>query len=461
MKKNIKYLIICALSLGMFSSCSEEDLEPTLATSKSIETSINTAEDLENIIAGAYDYMSQMEYYGRDVIIIGEVRSDNATSNANSNRFLVEAANSFTSESALPRTTWSRIYQVIASANIVIGAEGLEGDENRIEHLKGQAYALRALAHFDLVRLYGQQHVNGGGLSAAGVPYVDEFRGEDLFPPRNSVQEVRDFAYDDLDMATSLMDPALDGSAEFITYYAADAIKARIAAYFGDWNIAEEAAGNVVNSGEYSIASADSFEATFATDNAANSIFEIAMNTIDNRGINGLANIYQDTNYGDAVGAPNLAGIYDEDDVRGPGGMITIQDDGTVRNTGKYSTLGTWDDNVSIIRYEEIVLIYAEALLENGNEEEALEYLNMIPENRNADTYSAATKENILLERRKELAFEGFRFDDLARTGQDVTAPDGIITHGGIEYGDFNYAMPLPFAEVSTNSNLTQNAGYN
>lgn len=460
MKKNLKYLLICALGLGMFTSCSEEDIEPTLATAKSIETSINTANDLENIINGAYDYLSQTEYYGRDVIIIGEVRSDNATSNANSNRFIIEASNSFASESALPRTTWTRAYQVVASANIVIGAEGLEGDQDLINHYKGQAYALRALVHYDLVRLYGQQHVNGGGESALGVPYVDEFRGEDLFPARNTVGEVKQKAYADLDMAKSLMDPSFDGSAVFITSLAADAIKARVAAYFGDWGIAEEASWNVINSGAYSIASAANFEDTFSTDTAPNSIFEIAMTSIDNRGINGLANIYQEGNYGDVVGAPNLAAIFDENDVRGPGGMITIMEDGTVRNTGKYSTFGTWDDNVSVIRYEEMILIYAEALVRNGNAGDALEWLNMIPEHRNAETYSAATVENVLLERRKELAFEGFRFDDLARTGQDVTAPDVIITHGGIQYGSFKYAMPLPAAEVLTNSNLVQNAGY-
>ncbi|NJW54884.1 RagB/SusD family nutrient uptake outer membrane protein, partial [Salinimicrobium sp. CDJ15-91] len=87
----IKYLLLMVLGFGVATSCSEEDLDPTLAQDKSIEASINTVNDLEAVLLGAYDRLTSSSYYGRDFIILGEVFSDNATSNANSNRFVLEA----------------------------------------------------------------------------------------------------------------------------------------------------------------------------------------------------------------------------------------------------------------------------------------------------------------------------------------------------------------------------------
>ncbi|QED38154.1 RagB/SusD family nutrient uptake outer membrane protein [Antarcticibacterium arcticum] len=474
MKRTIKYLLLFVLSIGTFTSCSEDDLEPTLAQSKSIETSINSLNDLDALLIGAMERMSASSYYGRDIIILGEIFSDNTTSNANSNRFVVEAQMDLNAQSAIASTLWSQIYGVIASANIIIGAEGIAGDEARINHVKGQAYALRALAHFDLVKFYGQQNVGGStlNLSAVGVPYVTAFRDNDnLFPSRNTVQEVRDLAYADLAMAQSLMSASLNNpSKEFITTHAAYAIEARIANYFGDHARALTAAKTVIDSGVFSVASEGSFLSNFRSRGSANSIFEIANTPTDNPGINGLANIYQVGSYGDVVALPNLAAIYEDGDVRGatpydptagvlPTTVIGESANGTLRNVGKYPRTAPFEDNIPVIRYEEIILIYAEALIRTGGAD-ALTWLNLIPANRGASLYTEATIANVLLERRKELAFEGFRFHDLARTGMDVKSVDIIQLHNGVAYGAYNFAMPIPTSEVGVNANINQNAGY-
>ncbi|SDS03733.1 SusD family protein [Gillisia sp. Hel1_33_143] len=465
MKKSFKYIFTIALGLGILSSCSEDNLDPTLQQSKDIDLSVNTVNDLQAVINGAYNRISLTDYYGRDKIILGEVFADNASSNANSNRFVTEARMDLLATSGISETLWARMYSVIGSANIVINASDISGDEATINQIKGQAYVIRALAHFDLVTFYGQQNVNGGSLSSAGVPYVTAFRDENsLFPARNSVQEVRDMAYADLEMAKSLMDDSV-GNVEFINTYAASAIEARIANYFGDWQRSKDAAEEVILSGNFSVVDESSFLNSFAIDGAANSIFEIANSETDNEGIDGLANIYQATNYGDVIALPNLAAIYEDGDVRGVStddkeGVITLYANGTLRNTGKYPSLSPFKDNISVVRYEEVVLIYAEALLETGGTD-ALMYLNMIPSNRGASEYSEATKANILLERRKELAFEGFRFHDLARTKMDIPFVDvQLQLHQGPAYGSYNFAMPIPLAEDDANANLDQNFGY-
>ncbi|HEX9826864.1 MAG TPA: RagB/SusD family nutrient uptake outer membrane protein [Flavobacteriaceae bacterium] len=458
--KKIIYSVLVVASIAFSTSCSESAIDPTVSQNKDLESSINTQEDLKGILYGAYNRMTSSAYYGRDYIIFGEVRSDNAYSNANSNRFVTIGKMDLTAADGQASSGWNQPYAVIGSANIIISAENIEGDQALINHYKGQAYAIRALAHFDLLRVYGQQHVNGG-TTPGGIPYVTTFRDEsNYFPARNTVDEVYDLAMADLDMATSLMSASLnDASKVTITTHAVNAIKARIALYFGDMTTAATAAKAVIDSNAFQIAEAANFASTFSTDGASNSIFELAMSPTDNPGINGLANIYLQGSYGDIVGLQDLVDVFEAGDIRGGSDFIEVDGNGFIRNIGKYPS-NTFDDNIGIFRYEEMILIYAEAILAT-NPANALLYLNMIPAKRGASAYLSATLDNILLERRKEFAFEGFRFDDLARNGRDIPLVDALRqTHGGVTYGAYNYAFPIPSGEVDVNSNVVQNKDY-
>ena len=114
------------------------------------------------------------------------------------------------------------------------------------------------------------------------------------------------------------------------------------------------------------------------------------------------------------------------------------------------------------IRYEEVILNYAEALVESTRAGDALAQLNLLTAARGAQAWTVATKEIVLQERRRELCFEGFRHDDLARNGMDIPLVSPFEqTHGGPAYGSFNYAYPIPEVEMNANSNMAQNDGYN
>ncbi len=456
-----KIIILSAIALmGVLFSCSKESLEPTLAQAKAVETSIRTAEDLQGMLYGAYNRMTSYAYYGRELIIFGEVRSDNCFSSGNSGRFITPAAMTLGNNEAYVTDPWTQIYATIASANIIIGAKDIEGDATEIDHIKGQAYAIRALAHFDLLKLYGQQHVSGGD-QTLGIPYIKVYKGDDLLPARNTVDEVKNFVYDDLEMALSLMSASLnDASKQAISTYAVNAIQARVAIYFGDWNIARTACEAVINSGQYDIIPAANYVDIWTTDSPENSIFELAFSNTDNQNINGLQYIYRGAQYGDIEALANLSNLFEANDVRGfINGMIGYEGI-KIRNMGKYPTMATYSDDIFILRYEEVILNYAEALFELGNAN-ALTVLNQIPAARNATPYASISKANILLERRKELCFEGFRFDDLARTGSDIPLVSPLQqTHQGPTYGSYKYAFPIPLAELLANSKMVQNFGY-
>lgn len=456
--RNIIIILAVALT-GFLYSCSEDHLDPTLAQAKAVETSINSVEDIQGILYGAYNRMTSSNYYGRDYIIDGEVRSDNTFSNGNSGRFVTVAAMDLGNNDAYASNVWTQIYAVIASANIIIGAEDLSGDQDEIDHIKGQAYALRAMAHFDLLRLYGQQDVLGGD-ATLGVPYILEYKGENLLPSRNSVNEVKNNVYSDIETALTLMSASLnDATAQTLTTHGVNALKARVAVYFQDWSDAKSACEEVINSGEYEIVSAEAFSTIWNTDSPVNSVFELAYSGTDNANINGLQYIYRGTSYGDIEVLQDLADIFEPADVRGfVDGMLGYE--GTkIRNMGKYPS-SDYSDDIFIFRYEEVILNYAEALFELGDAD-ALTWLNLIPAARNATPYTEINKDNILLERRKELCFEGFRFYDLARTGRDIPLVSPFQqSHGGPEYGSYKYAFPIPLVELNANSNMVQNYGY-
>lgn len=458
--KNLKTILIAFFAISMIISCSTESLDPSIDQQKSVEGSIQTTGDVNGILLGAYNRMTGSAYYGRNYIIFGEVRTDNTFANANSGRFVDEGRFKLQATYANPTDAWSDMYRVIASANIIINTDGtsLEGDINEFNHYKGQALTMRALAHFDALKLFGQQH-SGGTL---GVPYVTEYKGADLIPSRLTVDETKALIIQDLIDAKPLMASSFDdplkqqfGSAS------PDALLSRVYLYFGMWAEARDAAKAVINTGTFSIMDKDSYVTSFASDGSANTIFALANSPTDNLGGNSLGFIYKGDVYGDIQVLQNSEDLFDAGDVRGQGGIIGMEGD-KIRNLGKYAALNGFDD-INVIRYEEIVLNYAEALWRiNNNDPNALVELNKINVRRGAALLTTIDLPIILKDRRKELMFEGFRFDDLMRNNLPILKVDANqgFDAPGIPYGDPRLAFPIPDDEMNANSNMIQNPSY-
>ncbi len=469
----MKKIVYIALALGslitVLDSCRDSALEPTLAQDKKLEGNVNTVSDLRNLLNGAYNRMSQYEYYGRNYIVYGDVRSDNAFSSAATNRFVQTSEMKLNNTDNDPTETWMRLFNALAPANIVINANrsAISGDTSKINHYIGEAYAIRAMIHFDALKLYGQQDVTGqGGMNALGVPYVTTF-GTAENPSRESAQVVYNRIQADLDTALSLMSTSLDDtSSHYMTTNAVKALKARVALHFKDYVVADQYAREVINSGNYSVATSSAFASTFNTDSTNNQIFSIANSVNDNIGNNSLANIYQGS-YGDVEFLKDLYDQYESTDVRKS--LLTSSGTNRYRMSKYVDATYTGSYDIPVIRYEEVVLIYAESrLLGYGDSTTALTYLNQIASNRGATTYTSATLDNILLERRKEFAGEGFRFYDLVRTERNLPLVDGNLQtygQGGhrnqpVPYGSYKLAFPIPLGELRANPNMRQNYNY-
>lgn len=445
-------LLVAVVAAG--TSCSTEDLNPTLEQSKESANAIQSVGDMEGLLKGAYNRMSLSGYYGRDYLVTNEVRTENVFSNGNSGRFSTEAAFQY-----LPNSVyiWDNAYSVIAVANILIATdlstlELTESEAAYAEHIQGQAYAIRGLAHYDLLKTYGQQYV-GGDL---GVPYVTTFKGGNDFPSRDTVDSNITNIMSDLQTAFDMMSSDFfDASKEFMSKYTAKALEARVALQFEMWTEARDAAKEVIDSGIYSIVPADNYVESFNVDGGANSIFEIASSDVDNEGSNSLEFIYRGTVYGDIEVLPTVEDLYGDTDVRAD--ILGYEGD-KLRNMGKYPNRAA---NIIVIRYEEMILTYAEALYQLGETAEALTWFNMIPENRNAELYTEMSEENILLENRKEFIFEGLYLWDKLRyeEGLEKFSPLQNILEA-VPYGDNRFAYPIPLSEIDANSNIEQNPGY-
>jgi len=449
-----KLMLVAVLA---FASCTTEDLDPTLAQDKPVEGSINTDQDLYGIAKGMYNRMTSSSYYGRDFIINSEVRTDNVFANSNSGRFTTTASFAYLADSQ--NGLWTQGYRVIGSANIIIETDlsTIEGDQDYARHLQGQALVVRALTHFNILKNYGQQNFGG----AEGIPYIKEFKGDDIYPSREPVSSNVADMMADLDMAFDMMDASYDDSSkQFVTKMTAMAIKSRIAVYFGDWAAAASSASAVINSNQYEIIDADDYVSSFSVDSTPNSIFELAFSDTDNNGSNSLAFIYRGNQYGDIECLDNILTLYEAGDVRAD--IIGYDPDyapgDKLRNLGKYpDNLGF--DNVNVVRYEEVILNYAEALLNTGGD--ALSVINQLTAKRGASAYTTLTSDDILNERRKELMFEGFRYDDLIRSGKDIEKIDIQQNFTAtIPAGSPILAYPIPQAELDANSNMEQNPGY-
>lgn len=461
MKNITKYILVLLLVAGFSSGC-EDFLSPSVEQNRPTETAVESVQDLEATVYGAYDDLNTVGLYGRDFYVSGDVMSDNAWSNANSGRFVGQDQFNFTVNSGYALGVWDGFYEVIAGANLAIHAD-VEGED--ADHYRGQAYATRALSHFNLLMAFGQQYVEGGDQSD-GVPYMLEYKTAeeaeegDYIPPRDAIAEVWDNIESDLQAAVDRLNPETNVATEF-DYWAARALQTRYYLYTEQYDQVVTIAEDIINNGGFEITPAGALVGTWESGSGPVSLFELAFTSTDRLSTDNISRIYRPTNYGDVEVTDDLYTSHADDDVR----LNLYSSDGeTHRMMSKYSDeLGS--DNVRVIRYAEVILNYAEALAQGASgQESAVDALNRLADNRyeNGSPYALTVDvDDVLLERRLELAMEGHRLYDLLRTGQDIEPGDSESARSEvISSDDYRVALPIPDAEIRANSSIEQNEGY-
>jgi hypothetical protein len=464
----------------VFSSCKKSftDLKPYNALP--LPDALNSEAGLNTAINGMYAGLRSVNLYGRTLPIKGDLMADNVYIKAgNSGRYLDFNDYNILVGSANPQGVWQSSYSVIKNANTIINSS-LEANVN-INQFKGEAYAVRALMYFELVRNFAKPFTVDA--NALGVPIVTTFDQNGL-PTRNTAKEVYDLIISDLNQAFTLMTMTFNSSmsisgtgasralnSSYFTKWAARALQAKVYLHMGDYPNAKIAALDVVQNSGLTLVSNAGYvgywkNAAPRTDKVE-TIFEVTNDIGNNTGTDALAYFYEAAGYGDALVTNNLYNQYSATDVR----RQVIIATGAVYNNNKYSnsTNASEKDDIKVLRFADVVLILAEAYARTSEEPNALIRLNEVAQIRDPafagySSTGAQLINDIIAERRKELAFEGDRFFDLQRTNATINKvrrenPTIPIT---VAPDNFMRIFPIPQVEVDANPNIRsqQNPGY-
>lgn len=364
---------------------------------------------------------------------------------------------------------WSNMYAVINRANrlldVIDGVPANTDDEIATkERIKAECYAARALSHFDLLRFYGQSYTDGTKLGVPNVDYVVVF--DQL--SRNTVAENYTLIEQDLQTAADMLDVSFTDNTRF-TLNAINALRARVALYKGDYAKAIEYSTSVIDSAP--LATAAEYADIWTDASEAEVVFKLKRTNNDGF----IGTLYQDTN-GDIF-------FYMSDDLLGEFLGTSVNDPRFAVNLdlpnstsaepviGKY--LGTEANpglnDVKVFRSSEMYLIRAEAYANQDKLISAAADMDLLRTARASFATPAYTTkqeaiDDIMSERRIELAFEGHRFFDLKRSnsGFDRSANDCAAASGAcsITSSDHRWVLPIPQQEIFANDNIQQNPNY-
>ncbi|WP_224999896.1 RagB/SusD family nutrient uptake outer membrane protein [Cesiribacter sp. SM1] len=450
--KYIKYIGFTSLIAGslLVGSCTDElDLSPT--DKLPAESALNTGENIERILLGAYDALSDGDLFGgnalRDSELLGS-DGDLQFSGTYGEPAEVWRKELVTSNSDVAER-WYSSYYVINATNIVL--DNLElVDEEEQGRVQGEALFLRGLAYFELVKYFGKPYSAGNTTTNLAVPIITEPTyefGDITYPERQTVEAVYARVLEDLQQAEDLL-PTSNGV--YANKTAAAAILSRAYLQMLNYEGARDAAnrGLAYAQGVFSLVPV--YENAFNnTTNSSEDVLSTQVTTQD--GVNNMQLFFASTRFGgrgDIEIQNQHLSEYEEGDER----LALFYSDPV---TGESRT-GKWVDqyaNVNLIRLAELYLTRAEANARLGTEVGAspADDVNLIRERAGLDPIDNPTVDDIVRERFLELAFEGQRVHDMKRLQWDID---------GFEYDAFELIFPIPQREIDANESLRQNEGY-
>lgn len=436
------YILLAALFIATACDSDLDQAPPNLASADSLT-------DFSGVLNAAYYYQLGSV---TPLAVMGEFRSDNAVMDeAPYTEFDVFTANLTTMEDQFFGPLYTAMYKSILSANNVI--------ENSTDATEiAEAKFLRALSYYKLVKSFGAVTVNLEASPSltdtsilARVPAMDVYNNV-VIPDLN-------------DAISALSTTITNGRA---SKFAAQALLGKVYAAMGNYASAASSLGAVVNGASAAGISLEAnFSDVFGFANEGNSEIiyatQISSSIVDEYGFGSdFWNWFVgDDSKADFPVDSDLVAAFDASDATGATDLrraVTLDAAGTTAiKFPKDGGNGGEHDWIEI-RLGDVILLYAEALNENGDTAGALTQLNKI-RNRAGLANSTATSQAdvrtaILNERRLELAFEGHRWDDLVRTNT-VDAEMGTTVNSNY------YLFPIPISEIlATGGVITQNAGY-
>jgi hypothetical protein len=446
MKKFI-YIFFIIFTL---SSCDKFlDVKPQEAISDAV--TISDKLSAEQALRGTYSGLAATDYYGTGFQSIGYLSGDNIQWTGSQSQVQEFINHKVNADNATISSVWIAIYRTINRANNVISkVPTVTTDPLLTQDLKnqyiGEAYFIRALAYFDLARVWG------------GVPLITKptlTPTDNIGIKRSTTAETYAQVLADLETAEPLLPNTTDRYRA--TRKTVWALKARYYLYQNNWAKAEEYAEKLISDATnyklnkpYNSFFANSVRGT------QESVFEIFYNGTTE--INSHRGQWQpQTNGGTRQWAPNdaLVALANNANIGGTRSALVAKDNQN-RWYGNLYYRNPGSDPSFVLRIAELYLIRAEARANQDKLSLALADLNAVRDRAGLAVSTAVTKDDILLaienERRVEFALEPHRWFDLVRTGR-AGAVLGVTDEKRL-------VLPIPVQQLLSDKTLEQNPGY-
>lgn len=498
-KSVYKLLLMGALTLGNL-SC-EKYYDP--ATSIDEDKALTNPDDVGTATIGTYAVLLNAAYV-RSVHFLMEYPSDEIAQGQPSGDDLTRAYRyTHINTSGHCTNFWGQAYKVISAANRIIAYVPDESSA-AMKQLKGENLYLRAMMHFNLVRVFGKPYTQGNGENP-GVPILKDGLTDDEIAviTRSSVKDVYDIVISDLLKASQLMSEQKSNS--FASKEVALALLSRVYLYKNDNENAIKYADMVISSGRYKLVQGAEFSNYFKTAPASNTetIFAIRHTKVQDRGFSAIGSMYFSS---DPSGNPASQGTSGWAEIYASKKYFDFvgKNANDLRNNfiSPYKINGTLQYNTKLtpntpmyyvnkynlqegvinlsspvyLRLAEMYLIRAEANAKLGKTAAALEDVNILRQRAGLSgdkLYTAAnlgskTALDVVMEERwLELAFEGHRSYDLFRNNLPMERdyPGTHSLNNTPTTNTYQKVLPtdprtvffIPQAEIDRNSKLTQN----
>ena len=501
--KSIYKVMGCAILAASLSSCVNDWLDVAPSDGTDADAALTSSSDLDAVRTGMYKALkgnsSLVDYYGQQFFVYGDVHAGddyqyNNLGGSNRASFYYDMNYQTASEFNTSTVSWQSPYVVIGRANrIIAAAEGGKLSDAveakaKIEQYAVESKVLRALAHFDLVRIYGKPYTEDQGASL-GVPLVTEVLESNAKPARSTVAEVYTQVVKDLTEAISSNALATETEPGYVSVWGAKAILSRVYLNMGDYANALSVAEDIIKNSGAALWTRDQYFKAWdaSTPNESEFLFRLNVaGSTDNNDLNGIGNLQQRDGYKEMVATKKFVDMLTSDpkDVRNDMFLpAKAEKEVAVYGTNKVflNKLRGQGGNlrnvtiVPIIRLSEVYLTAAECAFRNNDKTKAVEYLNDLVKNRTTTVASLATVDNItldriLIERRKELIGEGQRYFDALRNNETISRYTSEADKGwhktlskeaqSFNRDYFKAIAAIPQAEINANPNIKQNDGY-
>ncbi len=481
MKKIFKYLLFSNILVMSCSDFLVVEPDQQISINEQMSSKEGVLEALNGIYRDVEALLSARES------IYSDLQGGNLTITPGTNDKIIETPevveNSYNFSDTPQESDYSNYYQtfyeIINQANVILSFKDnftfLTTEESN--RLQAELLTIRAFSHYHISLYYAQQYGFTDDASHVGVVYVTKplIAGID-FPARESMLNTYNSIKTDLDLALSLFSSVelLTGpSYSLFNSINTKALYARIALQMNDWELAFQYSDEVLKTSGISLTPKDNYISEWEKN--VEPISEIILEFTAPRNSDGNVSssisshfIYNSNlNYADYVASGDLLNLYETNDIRTNMfleiSLPTIENNLEIEQTYYFTKKFQGDAGTTYMRLSELYLIRAEANARQNRTNDALIDLNIIRARANLDLLNSSSSilEEIFIERRRELAFEGHLLFDLARFKKDINRTLGCIANTcNLNYPSNFFILPIPEVTINLNENLQQNEGY-